>query len=109
MAAQEPAPGMSCCLYRSRTRFGYAACSYSLISPCSTFRRRTCTTLRLVTGAGRFLSVGWALLAALTQAMPAVVHQIPAQYGEQVPVGGEAGVLGTGVLPELNRSSQHRL
>jgi AcrR family transcriptional regulator len=43
-------------LYRSRTGFGYAACSYSLINPCSTSVRRTRTKLRSVTGAG---SVAW--------------------------------------------------
>lgn len=34
-------------LYRSRTRFDYAVCSYSLTNPCSTFLRRTRTAPRV--------------------------------------------------------------
>ena len=36
-------------LYRSEMRFGYAACVYSLISPLSTFRRRTRAEARSTT------------------------------------------------------------
>jgi hypothetical protein len=41
-----------CSLNRSEIRFRYAACSYSLISPCNTFLRRTRIAVRSVTGAG---------------------------------------------------------
>lgn len=45
-------------VYRSETRFGYAAWEYSLIIPLRTFRRRTQTVARSVTGVGRVSTAG---------------------------------------------------